>query len=315
MNVTAILCTYNRCQVLATALESIAASVVPSSVEWEVLVVDNNSNDRTREVIQDFCRRYPGRFRYLFEARPGKSYALNSGVREAEGEILAFLDDDATLEPTSLRNLTSSLESPEWAGAGGRIILQWPASLPKWISVDGPYSRHPFPGFDKGNEAGELIGPPFGANMAFRKQMFAKYGGFRCDLGPSPNADIPRPCEDTEFGRRLIGGGERLRYEPSAVVYHPIPENRIDKKYFLQWWYDCGRADARVFQIRPVSVFFSLVAWTLRWMVALEPRKRFYRKLGVWEKAGRLVEFSRQSLSAKRRKDAVIKVPKSECHV
>jgi glycosyltransferase involved in cell wall biosynthesis len=315
MNLTVILCTYNRCRVLATALESVAASILPPSVDWEVLVVDNNSNDQTHEVIQDFCRRYPGRFRYLFEPQPGKSYALNSGVREAQGEILAFLDDDATVEPTSLRNLTAALEGPEWAGAGGRIILQWPASLPNWLSVDGPYSRHPFPGFDKGNEAKELIGPSFGANMAFRKEMFEKHGAFRFDLGPSPNADIPPSCEDTEFGRRLIAAGERLRYEPSAVVYHPVSESRIDKKYFLQWWYDYGRADARVFQIRPVREFCSLVAWTLRWLVALEPRARFYRKLGVWEKVGKLVEFRRQSPDAKKRKDAAIKVPKSECHV
>ena len=69
MNVTVIICTYNRCQSLAKALGSVASSVLPDSVEWEVLVVDNNSKDQTPEVVDGFSRRHPGRFRYLFEAR------------------------------------------------------------------------------------------------------------------------------------------------------------------------------------------------------------------------------------------------------
>ena len=67
MNITVILCTYNRCQILVKALSSVALSRLPEPVAWEVLVVDNNSRDRTRDVVADFCRRYPGRFRYLFE--------------------------------------------------------------------------------------------------------------------------------------------------------------------------------------------------------------------------------------------------------
>src|ERR1019366_3158512 len=109
MKTTVIVCTYNRCQVLAKTLESVAASKVPDSVEWEVLIVDNNSSDQTREVVEDFCRRYPGRFRYLFERRQGLSSARNAGIRESQSEILAFTDDDATVEPDWLWNLTSAL--------------------------------------------------------------------------------------------------------------------------------------------------------------------------------------------------------------
>ena len=79
MKITVILCTFNRCQLLAKALASVAVSTLPESVEWEVLVIDNNSIDRTREVVEDFCCRYPSRFRYVFESTPGKSHALNTG--------------------------------------------------------------------------------------------------------------------------------------------------------------------------------------------------------------------------------------------
>jgi glucosyl-dolichyl phosphate glucuronosyltransferase len=311
MKITVILCTYNRCGDLARALDSVMASEMPASVLWEVLVVDNNSSDQTRELIEDFCRRYPGRLRYLSEPQPGKSYALNAGIREASGDVLAFADDDANVEPTWLWNLTQSLNNGEWAGAGGRIILGWPSSLPSWLSTEGPYSRHCFPGFDHGLQAKALNAPPFGANMAFRKEMFDKYGLFRTDLGPSAVSDVPPHSEDTEFGRRLIAGGERLRYEPGAIVYHPVSEKRINKNYFLKWRFDLGRANIRVLGIRPGTKWFidaiplylfrGFAAWTTRWMFAFGPSRRFSRKVTVWEKAGEIVECYRQGRSLKKR--------------
>jgi hypothetical protein len=81
--------------------------------------------------------------------------------------------------------------------------------------------------------------PLFGANMAFRKEMFDKYGLFRADLGPSACVEVP-PSEDTEFGGRLVAAGEYLRYEPSAIVYHPVAGGRINKRYFLKWFFDLG---------------------------------------------------------------------------
>src|SRR5690348_15508289 len=122
VDITVIVCTYNRCRDLAGALDGVAASRMPTSVTWEILVVDNNSTDQTREVVEGFDHRYPGRFRYVFEPRPGKSFALNTGIANARGEVLAFVDDDVTVEPTWLHNLTAELHDGKWAGAGGRIL-------------------------------------------------------------------------------------------------------------------------------------------------------------------------------------------------
>ena len=66
---------------------------------------------------------------------------------------------------------------------------------------------------------------------------------FRTDLGPRPRSEIRN--EDTEFGSRLLAGGERLWYELSAVVYHSVPEHRVQKKYLLAWWFDKARVDIR----------------------------------------------------------------------
>ena len=303
MNITVILCTYNRAGSLSKALESVAFSELPNSVEWEVLVVDNNSRDQTHEVVEEFCCRYPGRFRYLFEPQQGKSHALNAGIREARGDILAFMDDDVTVEPTWLQNLTRPLHDSEWAGSGGRILLEGTLSPPRWLALDGPYSLGGvLVLFDRGDKPGELDWAPYGTNMAFRKVMFEKYGGFRSDLGPSPGSEIRG--EDTEFGRRLMFAGERLRYEPQAIVYHSVPESRLHKEYFLAWYFDFGRALVRewgrgrdIWGIpRPYfsilkKVPTSMAVYALRWMLALKPQQRFFNKVMVWWQAGQIKEY------------------------
>ena len=303
MDITVILCTFNRCQSLVRALDSVAASRFPESVEWEILVVDNNSQDQTREVVGGYCRKHPGRFRYLFEPQSGKSFALNSGVRAARGDILAFMDDDVIVEPTWLQNLTAPLRSGQWAGVGGRILPQWTCSPPRWIPLKEKYGLGPLVLFDLGREAVSLAEPPYGTNMAFRRTIFERYKGFRDDLGPRPGSEIRG--EDTEFGRRLLQAGEQLWYEPSAVVYHPVPSSRLEQQYFLTWWFDKARSDFREFGIPkntkwqvariPLYMFRRLAVWSLRWIVAVEPSRRFSCKLRVWSLAGGILESYRQA--------------------
>jgi glucosyl-dolichyl phosphate glucuronosyltransferase len=305
MNITVILCTYNRCESLPLALASVAASELPTSAEWEVVVVDNNSTDATRAVVEEFSRRYPGRFRYLLESRQGLSQARNAGIREARAEILAFMDDDVVVEPTWLQNLTANLQNGEWAGAGGRILPQRTFSPPPWLSLHGPYGLGGVLAlFDRGEKPGELDWVPFGTNMAFRKSMFEKYGGFRTDLGRCGNQLLSG--EDTEFGKRLVRANERLRYEPSAVVYHPVPEKRLRKEYFLSWYFDFGRSLIREGGRGPdicgiPRPYFSIVKKTItsmaifafRWMLAVKPERRFFNKVMVWWQAGQIAEMYR----------------------
>jgi glycosyltransferase involved in cell wall biosynthesis len=313
MKITVILCTYNRCGELTKALSSVTASTLPNSTEWEVLVVDNNSTDQTAHVVEEFSRRYPGRVRYLFEPRPGKSNALNAGIQEARGDILAFMDDDVTVDSTWLKNLTANLYNGTWAGAGGRILPQWNCPPPPWIPLSERSGLAPLAMFDLGPAPGPLAEAPVGTNMAFQKKVFEKYGVFRTDLGPRPGSEIRN--EDTEFGKRVLSSGERLRYEPSAVVHHPVSPNRIKKRYFLTWWFDKARADIREFGIPtdtrwffagvPLYFFRRLLVWTLRWIVTLDPSSRFSNKLNVWGNVGRILECSRISLE--RRKTSAVR--------
>ncbi len=282
-------------------LTSIAAMAIRESVEWEVLVVDNNSSDRTRDVCEQFCRRYPGRFRYRFEPQQGLSHARNTGIREARGEIIAFTDDDVTVETTWLQNLTAELRNGKWAGAGGRILPQDTFVRPEWLSEEAFRMGGVLPLFDLGKTRGVLDRPPFGANMAYRKEAFEKHGYFRVDLGRQ--GDSLLSGEEAEFALRLLRAGESLSYEPDAVVYHEVSEERLTKRYFQDWWFGLGRSSVRLSPPKPdiwkiprpylsiLRSLFRILCKSSRWMVSPQSDRRFYCKLQIWMLAGSVLEF------------------------
>jgi glucosyl-dolichyl phosphate glucuronosyltransferase len=305
--ISVILCTYNRAQSLGKTIESVVAQTMPSSLEWDLLVVDNNSTDETREVVKDFQRRYPQRVRYAFEPQQGISFARNTGVRSGWGEILAFIDDDETADPGWLQCLTAHLFSGDWSGSGGRVVPLWSARPPRWVSSKHSFICGPLAMFNPDTEGDQLTEPPFGANMAFRREIFEQYGVFRTDLGRSGKGLLSG--EDTEFGRRVMAAGARMRYEPQAITHHPVEKGRIRKKYFLMWWFNKGRSDVRENGVAPhrwsvLGVPIRLLRHTavefVRWVIAPDPCERFVCILKVWTYAGQAFESHRQSLQSKR---------------
>lgn len=312
MNISVVLCTFNRCLSLSTTLDSLAGQIVAESISWEVIIVDNNSRDKTRAVSEEYARRYPGRFRYIFEAEQGLSRARNTGIRHAKGEIIAFIDDDVVADPDWLRNLTASLVHGKWSGSGGRILPPADFRPPEWLTLGGELDLGgPLALFDLGQEQGELRRAPYGTNMAFRASMFKTYGAFRVDLGRCGQSLLSG--EDTEFGDRLLRAGEQLRYSPDAVVYHPVPRERLDEKHFRSWWFDFGRTRIIERSTRPpvcglpheyLSIvnllWYFLPLRTLKWLFAIKPRSRFYKKCQVWVALGELVQNYRQAKARKR---------------
>jgi glycosyltransferase involved in cell wall biosynthesis len=298
---------------LPETLDSLVAQRFADGVEWEVIVVDNNSGDQTRDVVENYIRKYPGRFQYLFESRQGLSRARNAGILAARGEVIAFVDDDVVAEPTWLRSLTASLFEENWAGAGGRIVPPDGFEPPKWLTVGGPFDiSGALALFDLGDRPSELSRPPYGTNMAFRKGVFEKCGMFRVELGRSGSNLISG--EDTEFGKRLMSAGERLRYEPGAVVRHPVPAERLNKKYFRKWWFAFGRTRILERPARPAIfgvprevisivnlVFHFLPLGLLRWLSAAGPKARFYQQCWVMLTLGEIAENYRTAKSRKGR--------------
>src|SRR5262249_20563003 len=148
---------------------------------------------------------------------------------------------------------------------------------------------------------------PYGNNMAFTKAMFEKHGLFRTELGPQPGSKIRD--EDTEFGLRVLAGGDRICYEPTAVLYHAVPPERRRKDYFLSWWLDEARAEIRLGGVRrdakwqlmgvPSYFFRRIVRWSLAWLLSVNPAHRFYCRTRVWWLAGAIRECYYQSADSK----------------
>jgi len=300
MNVSVVLATYNRAASLQTTLETFSRLLCPPDLTWELLVVDNNSNDGTREAVLKFAKTATFPVRYIFEGQQGRSTALNSGIAAALGEIIAFTDDDVLLHPDWLSNLTRTFDRFDCVAVGGRIVPLWNHPKPDWLHMDG---QQAVVNFDLGEEFQEIRFPPMGANSAFRKQVFAKYGLFRLDLGVS-GSEHTVTCDDTEFGYRLIRGGERMLYCPDAIVYHPVDPKRTTKKYFLDWYYYNGVSLTRTAGLPSFGVFYigvprwlyrELITNWLRWMFSFDKNRRFNRKLWTYRSVGNIVESHRLS--------------------
>ena len=300
MNVSVVLATYNRAASLQTTLETFSRLLCPPDLTWELLVVDNNSNDGTREAVLKFAKTATFPVRYIIEGQQGRSAALNSGIAAALGEIIAFTDDDVLLHPDWLSNLTRTFDRFDCVAVGGRIVPLWNHPKPDWLHMDG---QQAVVNFDLGEEFQEIRFPPMGANSAFRKQVFAKYGLFRLDLGVS-GSEHTVTCDDTEFGYRLIRGGERMLYCPDAIVYHPVDPKRTTKKYFLDWYYYNGVSLTRTAGLPSFGVFYigvprwlyrELITNWLRWMFSFDKNRRFNRKLWTYRSVGNIVESHRLS--------------------
>lgn len=241
MQISVVICTYNRCDSLRQTLETVCALNVPPSLSWELLVVDNNSTDATPEVCRQFLSRLP--VRYLFERRQGLSAARNCGIREALGDLIVFTDDDVDVHADWLLELWRASENhPDAFYLGGKIVPEWQASPPAWlrdnatgllrglcVSCDhGPVSHY----LGDGEEAF------YGANMAFRKKVFLKGVNFREELGR--NAMSALCGEETALINELRRQGMRGFYVATAMVYHRTPKSRMTERYMRKWFKGLG---------------------------------------------------------------------------
>ena len=300
MNASIVLCTYNRASTLSRALESLSDLDVPVGLDWEVLVVDNNSTDDTRAIVERVVAEARLPCRYLFEPSQGKSFALNAGIAQALGQVLVFTDDDVTFDRGWLRALLAAFDAPDCAGVGGQIIPVWPAPPPRWFSDTGPYRLLPAVVGYQFDTSGPVIRPPYGANMAYRRVMFDRYGRFRTDIGPRGRERITG--EDTEFGRRVLNGGEQVIYVPGAIAYHPVEPERMTLRYFERYYFGEGRKNVRAFPLPPGTVrwlgipryfYRDLVEHLFRWGTSLNPRARAFHRFSTWQVLGRMLEVNR----------------------
>lgn len=245
--VSVVIATRNRQALLAQTLDALATQRWPRD-QFEIVVADNGSTDSTRLVVESAAA-LPGRpsVKYLFVAEPGKSYAINEALRLARGSILAFTDDDVQPEPTWLEGLVTAFEDTGADFVAGRVRPIWETPPPEWLSP-ALYGVLAIP--DNGDRrldvtvGGDEQVLPIGANMAVRARVVEQIGGLCVDLGKLEGT--LRTGEDHEFFLRMLRSGCHGVYEPTAVVHHWVPRERLERGYFRRWLYQNGRDVARL---------------------------------------------------------------------
>lgn len=235
MRLSIIVCTFNRAYALQPCLDSIAAAIAaaPGS-DAEIVVVNNNSTDDTKAVLEQWAGACAIPVQLILEAKKGLAAARNCGIRAARGDIIAFTDDDCRMRPAYVSDLLRHYAMDQEAVMrGGRIELGDPTDLPLTIKTDlepmrwdrsAPAARHALMG-------GECIA---GCNMAMPRAVIDKLGPFDEKLGAG--ARIPGG-EDTDYFLRAYLAGVPIVYVPDMVIDHwhgrksPQQANRLVRNY------------------------------------------------------------------------------------
>lgn len=262
MKVTVAICTHNRAKDTGEAIESVLAqSFAPEQIE--TVVIDNRSTDNTAEVVGKLAELHGSRVRYIHESKLGLSVARNRAIREAKGEFILFLDDDALASRHWVQHIVDVFESDAAIGCvGGKIDPIWEAAEPDWIPEE---HRSVFTILDYASGITEMPAPaiPYGANVAFRASVFQHYKPFREDLGRVGTNLLS--SEESELIARIR---ERYKvfYTPLASVQHKIAKERTTKKWFLKRIFWQGVSDAVKRQDRSL---FAIVKHVIRMVQAI----------------------------------------------
>jgi glycosyltransferase involved in cell wall biosynthesis len=244
LQIAAIICTHNREQYLGAAIDSLLNQ---NYQNYEILIVDNGSSDRTREVVE--ARLSHPRLKYVYEPVLGLSVARNRGAKETTAPILAYLDDDAEASPQWLQVIAEAYQNNEkLAIAGGKVTLLLPETvvLPNWIS---PSMAGSLGAYDLGAEIVYIQQAnltPRGLNYSIRRTFLEAIGGFDPNLGRVGTNLLSN--EELFMTELALEQGWQVAYLPEAVVAHNVAPERLKPGWFLRrsWWQgisECYRED------------------------------------------------------------------------
>ncbi len=248
IHLSVVIPTYNRAPSLEGTLRALAFQDTPDSLKWEIVVVDNNSGDMTAQVVAAFSKTTPIPVRYVFEPHQGLSRARNRGIHEAGGSIIAFTDDDVLPAPDWVAQVSPAIARWNADGVGGRILPRWEVRPPRWLAENRQLlSRLAIMDV----EDSRLLTLPmegrakvWGANMAFRRELFDRIGGFDPRRGMVGNTLFRN--EDTELVNRALEIGLTIAYDSALTVFHRIGPDRMRKAYFRKLTFDDASGEARV---------------------------------------------------------------------
>lgn len=267
MYISIIIPTYNRSIVLDETLFSFLKIKNHDKI-FEILIIDNNSTDKTKEVAEKYSSMLP--LKYFFENRQGKNYAVNLGIDKSIGNILVFVDDDITIKDNWFESILLSLQNhPEIDIFGGKVLTMWPKSTPGWVY----YSSGNFPYFfrdhDFGNDEFFYTGSPFptGANFWIRKSLIKRLN-ISFDEKYGPLGDNRIAGSETEFLKRMHEQGIDMLYIPTSIVYHRVLEREFRIGRLIRRFYAIGVSDVELSIVRvDARSLFGVPLYSIRQLV------------------------------------------------
>jgi glycosyltransferase involved in cell wall biosynthesis len=302
MRLDVILPTYNRQDLLPSALNSLLAAEVPAGLSVSITVVDNNSTDGTRQVIESFQKQHGDRIHYCFEQRQGRSHALNAGIAATNGDLIGVIDDDEEIDRNWYTIAFETFSTRELDFIGGPYVPNWSRTPPDWLPREYGGVVGWVDGGDKevaydSNYPGILMG----GNAVFRRSVLAQVGPYSTWLGRTDKGLLTG--EDEELYGRLLAHGARGVYLPNLIIHHYIPAERMTKSYFRRWCFWRGVSLGLLHRTRrlPCAYLFGIPRWhyrnALRGLVSTtkhlvtkpkDPAQAFAAELGVWDWLGLL---------------------------
>jgi len=268
MRVSAIVPTHDRPERLRTCLESLRVQIIDPAL-LEVIVVDDGSTADIAAVVGAVAAKGPIPMRCERQSLGGLNSARNRGARMAEGEVLAFLDDDTIVAGTWAEAIRSAFDVDACDGVGGRVELGLEGSPPPWLAARSYYLAE----YDLGAQARWIDDAdplPVGANCAVSRQAFDRVDGFRVGLDRIGASLVSNG--DTEFFFRVKATGAKLRYEPRASVIHCVPADRLSVQFFVRRHYAQGVSDELMLGMRTGASVRRRRLIHLRWLALQLPR-------------------------------------------
>ncbi|MBV9759417.1 MAG: glycosyltransferase family 2 protein [Acidobacteriaceae bacterium] len=240
MDVSVVMATYNRCGLLDEALRALLKQ--QTSLKYEVIVVDNHSEDGTAAKVQEHAAA-DSRVRYVYEGRQGVAYGRNAGIRAAVGSALAFCDDDVVVAPDWLQRMWDALSRyPEADFIGGKVLPVWKRPPPSWLKADvAPLALQ-----DRGDKAFRVDEENpvclISASLGVRRRAFERSGFF--DPETQRVKGGVGSTEDYDWELKVWRSGGHGMYVPDVICYCEVPEARMRKRYHRRWHLGHGKFKA-----------------------------------------------------------------------
>src|SRR5581483_956105 len=295
-----IIPTFNRSDLLRKTLNSLLVADVPENLSVRVTVVDNNSNDNTSGVVDEYVNISPDLFQYVFEPKQGRSSALNAGIAATSGNLVGMIDDDEEVHTGWFARIYRAFSEADLDFIGGPYLPNWGAPRPDWLPsnylgvigwVDGGDTPVEF------NES--YPGILMGGNAVIKRSVLETVGLYLTSISRTGGRLLAG--EDEDMYKRLLAAGARGLYLPDLIIYHYIPPERLTKKYFRQWCFWRGVSRGVLDRIQPSDEAY--LTGSPRWLYGRAARgtlniaracfsrgkdlaQLFSDELSIWDLAG-----------------------------